>query len=122
MIKIVFYKLGELNETYLNDLSLDDVETKANELRSRGFIANIYGLPEVPTPIVRVRQGKKGENPKCSLCGIEAENDEHHPMFDCITNQLNQAKSEMSSLKDNVSFWKNAWYDQRNITGKLCWK
>src|SRR5271169_219577 len=39
----------------------------------------------------------------------------------CIKRQLDAAKAEIKTLKAAVAFWKDAWYEVREIIGKLWW-
>ena len=90
-----------------------------NELQNKGYIVSIFGLPVVVTTPIRVKCGKKNEPPKCSLCGVCAENDDTHPIIECQENQIFNLKRENKNLNNSVNFWKDAWYEGRSIIGKL---
>jgi len=121
-VKVCWSFPPKLAQTTYNGLSVDQALQLQGALEALGAAVSVYGLPVKHAEPVRVRQGKKGEEPACSLCGTVAPNDAAHPLLDCLSLQVSQCKSDNSALKNSEKFWKNAWYQNRDIIGKLAWK
>lgn len=63
------------------------------------------------------------EKKACSLCG-EALEDEPaiHDVVKCEKTELVKGRQSIKILKASIDFWKDAWFDLREIIGRLSWR
>lgn len=59
----------------------------------------------------------------CSLCGdlLEEEPAIHDPVV-CQETELLKGRNSIKKLKEAIDFWKNGWYDLREVIGRLSWQ
>ena len=55
----------------------------------------------------------------CQLCGEPLE--DIHDLVKCEHTELLKGRVESKKLKQSVEFWKDAWYEGRDIIGWLWW-
>jgi hypothetical protein len=58
----------------------------------------------------------------CQLCGEELEKAPAiHDQAKCEKTELLNGRQQISKLKKSIEEWKDAWYQLRDIIGKLWW-
>lgn len=57
---------------------------------------------------------------KCDRC--DSKYFDEHTELQCSQAQLEAARGEIKKLKKSVDDWKDSWYHQRNIIGRLAWQ
>lgn len=58
---------------------------------------------------------------ECKVCGTRYGWLQSHYSEECIAIQLRQALIENDKLKARLADWKDAWFEQREIIGRLAW-
>ena len=58
---------------------------------------------------------------ECKVCGYRFGYLQSHYGEDCVAEQLRQANAELARLRPAIAFWKDAWFDSRDIIGRLAW-
>lgn len=58
----------------------------------------------------------------CQLCAEPLEEDPNeHNLILCQRNELIKARQTIKQLKSSLDSWKTAWYELREIIGRLWW-
>ena len=57
---------------------------------------------------------------KCNICDTKYFG--QHTDLECAQVQLGAAHAEIKKLKISVDAWKDSWYYQREIIGRLAWQ
>jgi hypothetical protein len=63
------------------------------------------------------------EKRSCSLCGEHLEDEPAiHDVVLCEKTELVKGRQTIKNLKASLDSWKDTWYDQRDIIGRLSWE
>jgi hypothetical protein len=62
------------------------------------------------------------EKRACPLCGEPVEElPAIHDVVTCEKTELLKGRKEIKRLRESVNSWRNAWFECRDIIGKLWW-